>query len=593
MKKFFIILLTILSFASFGQTPPRTGYLVQPAKWKMVNPIWLDSGAYITKIAKAAGQNRVLCYDSTYGTIRYKFITSNAGTVTSVAALTLGTTGTDLSSTVANGTTTPVITLNVPTASASNRGALSSTDWSTFNNKGSGTVTSVANGNGLVGGTITGSGTIYVDTTKIASLHGNTWANGMFTGSTNNRSIKWRTNNLQRMVLDSNGNVGIGTTAPSELLQLLNAGDAQKVVNMAFGAYGVLGQTDATVLDKGIVLGNNVKGGVGGYKYLHTTELYGYRAVTLDKDGISIIANSGATTAGAAIASAERIRILNNGNVGIGTTSPNAPLQVQTGTLNTGVIIRNTNTTNGNSTPLFLADYGNSTLTNINIENYLGKFVVRTGATTEAGFGTSRLVLDTDGNVGLGGSITASTLAGANMVIQSTGNVGIGTTAPVSKLHIGVAPTASANYGLVSLGSGNFAGSGVQPFAGAAGGQVLAINTAANTAANFADFQHKGIKKFAVDSTGTQTFEYTNTATATTGNQTINKPSGQVNIAAAGTTVTVTNNLVTANSIVHAVIMTNDATATLRNVVVSAGSFVINIVGCTAETRIGFFVINR
>ena len=32
-------------------------------------------------------------------------------------------------------TTTPVITLNVPTASATNRGALSSTDWTTFNNK--------------------------------------------------------------------------------------------------------------------------------------------------------------------------------------------------------------------------------------------------------------------------------------------------------------------------------------------------------------------------------------------------------------------------------------------------------------------------
>lgn len=59
----------------------------------------------------------------------------NVGTVTSVAALTLGTTGLDLSSSVATGTTTPVITLNVPTASATNRGALSSTDWSTFNNK--------------------------------------------------------------------------------------------------------------------------------------------------------------------------------------------------------------------------------------------------------------------------------------------------------------------------------------------------------------------------------------------------------------------------------------------------------------------------
>ena len=75
---------------------------------------------------------------------------STTGTVTSVAALTLGTTGTDLSSSVATSTTTPVITLNVPTASATNRGALSSTDWTTFNNKGSGTVTSVSWTGGIV-----------------------------------------------------------------------------------------------------------------------------------------------------------------------------------------------------------------------------------------------------------------------------------------------------------------------------------------------------------------------------------------------------------------------------------------------------------
>lgn len=69
------------------------------------------------------------------GTAWRKLIGTTSGTVTNVSALTLGTTGTDLSSSVANSTTTPVITLNVPTASASNRGALSSTDWSTFNNK--------------------------------------------------------------------------------------------------------------------------------------------------------------------------------------------------------------------------------------------------------------------------------------------------------------------------------------------------------------------------------------------------------------------------------------------------------------------------
>ena len=61
--------------------------------------------------------------------------TGTGGTVTNVAALTLGTTGTDLSSTVATSTTTPVITLNVPTASAANRGALNAADWATFNAK--------------------------------------------------------------------------------------------------------------------------------------------------------------------------------------------------------------------------------------------------------------------------------------------------------------------------------------------------------------------------------------------------------------------------------------------------------------------------
>lgn len=67
--------------------------------------------------------------------IQTQINSKGSGTVTSVSALTLGTSGTDLSSSVATGTTTPVITLNVPTASASNRGVLSSTDWSTFNNK--------------------------------------------------------------------------------------------------------------------------------------------------------------------------------------------------------------------------------------------------------------------------------------------------------------------------------------------------------------------------------------------------------------------------------------------------------------------------
>ncbi len=88
------------------------------------------------------------------------------------------------------------------------------------------------------------------------------------------------------------------------------------------------------------------------------------------------------------------------------------------------------------------------------------------------------------------------------------------------------------------------------------------------------------------------TIPSTITAPGTTGNQTINKPAGRVNIAAAGTTVTVTNSVVTANSIVLAVAATADATARVTSVVPAEGSFVINTVAVTAETAFNFLVIS-
>lgn len=88
-------------------------------------------------------------------------------------------------------------------------------------------------------------------------------------------------------------------------------------------------------------------------------------------------------------------------------------------------------------------------------------------------------------------------------------------------------------------------------------------------------------------------FDQTVTAGGTTGNQTINKAAGTVNIAASGTTVTVTNSLVAANSTVFCTIRTNDTTAVIKNVVPAAGSFVITLnAAATAEVSIGFLVVN-
>ena len=62
------------------------------------------------------------------------WITPSSGTVTSVG-LTTGSTGTDVNVSGSPVTGSGSITLNIPTASLTNRGALSAADWSTFNSK--------------------------------------------------------------------------------------------------------------------------------------------------------------------------------------------------------------------------------------------------------------------------------------------------------------------------------------------------------------------------------------------------------------------------------------------------------------------------
>ena len=72
-------------------------------------------------------------------------ITALNGLTTQVQNFSVGTTGTDF----AINSTSATHTFNLPTASAANRGALSSTDWTTFNNKLSATITSPTGGDTL------------------------------------------------------------------------------------------------------------------------------------------------------------------------------------------------------------------------------------------------------------------------------------------------------------------------------------------------------------------------------------------------------------------------------------------------------------
>ena len=79
---------------------------------------------------------------------------------------------------------------------------------------------------------------------------------------------------------------------------------------------------------------------------------------------------------------------------------------------------------------------------------------------------------------------------------------------------------------------------------------------------------------------------------STTGPVTINKPMGRVSFVTGGTTLVVTNSLVTVNSNVFCVVLAAD-TATIKNVIPAAGSFnILLTAGASAELQVAFMVVN-
>lgn len=85
----------------------------------------------------------------------------------------------------------------------------------------------------------------------------------------------------------------------------------------------------------------------------------------------------------------------------------------------------------------------------------------------------------------------------------------------------------------------------------------------------------------------------TATPSGTTGAQTINKPSGSVNFAAAASSLVITNSLVTANSVVLATVNTADVSMQSVQAVAGAGTITISPNNPpTGVVRVSFLVIN-
>ena len=198
----------------------------------------------------------------------------------------------------------------------------------------------------------------------------------------------------ERMRITGAGNVGIGTTSPQSLLELRSTTNARLTINRA-GAWGI---------SPGDIKFNTNDAG---------TDYWTFGMQADSTNNMRLRHNSD-----------EYLTVLTSGNVGIGTTSPSALLDIwQAGAGNVA------NFNNATGTALFVGNDGN------------------------VGIGTSTpsYTLDVDGTAALG-------TGAESMRIDTNGNVGIGTTTPNHSLTVGMVGDATSTYRLGVYGSARATG---------------------------------------------------------------------------------------------------------------------------------------
>jgi hypothetical protein len=343
-----------------------------------------------------------------------------------VAALTLGTTGTDLSSTVATGTTTPVITLNVPTASASNRGALSSADWTTFNNKGSGSVTSVAatvpSFLSISGSPITTSGTLAItySGTALPVVNGGT---GVTTSTGTGNTVLSTSPTFTTSIGSSAAfnafeqatslTIGYTTASGTTTTNINTAGGGSGTKTINIGGGGTAGQT--TVIGIGTPNGGT-----------STVSLYGHTVI----EGVT---STGATGTGKLVYDTSPTLVtpaLGTPSALVGTNITGTAAGLTAGNVTTNANLTGSVTSVGNATTVVTNANLTGAVTSVGNATSLGSFTsaqLVAALTDETGTGSAVFATSPTLVTPVLGTPTSGTLTNATGLPISTGVSGLGT----------------------------------------------------------------------------------------------------------------------------------------------------------------------
>jgi hypothetical protein len=180
----------------------------------------------------------------------------------------------------------------------------------------------VSSGNGAVKGSLF----------SVNETAGTYAGGGVFLRTTTNSPLAFMTNTIERMRIDSSGNVGIGTTNPAAKLEITAS---SPVSASAAGQLIVSGAETTGAADTGASLTLSGHDGTQGRTW-STIQGLKENATPGDYSGYLRFTTRPNGTIGQ-----ERMRITSAGNVGIGTTSPNASLQVN-GTITGKAAVSNT-----------------------------------------------------------------------------------------------------------------------------------------------------------------------------------------------------------------------------------------------------------